>query len=88
MFVVIPYPWFDRFSENPQVKAFVRGVTAAAAGAIAGACFVLARRAIVDLPTLLIGLVTLALLYRLKIPEPVLIISAGALGILIFWTRG
>jgi len=88
LFVVIPYPWFDRFSENPRVKAFVRGVTAAAAGAIAGACFVLARRAIIDLPSLLIGLATLALLYRFKIPEPVLIIAAGGLGILIFWTRG
>ncbi|MGH7341601.1 MAG: chromate efflux transporter, partial [Candidatus Rokuibacteriota bacterium] len=61
LFVVVPYPWFDRFSENPQVKAFVNGVTAAAAGAIAGACFVLARRAIFDLPTLLLGLVTLAI---------------------------
>ncbi len=88
LFVVIPYPWFDRFSENPQVKAFVRGVTAAAAGAIAGACFVLARRAIIDLPTALIGLAALALLYRFKIPEPLLIIAAGGLGILIFWTRG
>src|SRR3990172_9550948 len=29
-FVVIPYPWFDRFSENPQVKTFVKGVTAPA----------------------------------------------------------
>jgi len=29
LFVVIPFPWFDRFSENPQVKAFVGGVTAA-----------------------------------------------------------
>ena len=36
---------------NPQVKAFVGGVTAAAAGAIAGACFVLGRRAIFDVPT-------------------------------------
>jgi len=41
LFVVVPYPWFDRFSDNPQVKAFVSGVTAAAAGAIAGACVVL-----------------------------------------------
>ena len=38
LFVVIPFPWFDRFSENPKVKAFVGGVTAAASGAIAGAC--------------------------------------------------
>ena len=87
LFVVIPYPWFDRFSENPQVKAFVKGVTAAAAGAIAGACFVLARRAIVDLPTLLMGAVTLAILTRFKIPEPVVIITAGLLGIVIFSLR-
>src|SRR6185503_17552354 len=58
----IPFPWFDRFSENPQVKAFVGGVTAAASGAIAGACFVLARRAIVDVPTLLVGLVALGII--------------------------
>ena len=85
---MIPYPWFDRFSGNPQVKAFVKGVTAAAAGAIAGACFVLARRAIFDLPTLLMGVVTLALLTRFKISEPVAIIAAGLLGILIFSIRG
>lgn len=87
LFVVIPYPWFDRFSENPQVKAFVRGVTAAAAGAIAGACVVLARRAIVDLPTLLLGLATLVILSRFKIPEPVVIVAAAALGIVIFSLR-
>lgn len=87
-FVVIPYPWFDRFSENPQMKAFVKGVTAAAAGAIAGACFVLARRAIFDLPTLLLGLATLAIVTRFKLPEPIVIIAAGLLGILIFSLRG
>ena len=52
LFVVIPFPWFDRISGNPKVKAFVAGVTAAASGTIAGACFVLARRAIFDVPTL------------------------------------
>jgi chromate transporter len=87
-FVVIPYPWFDRFSENPQVKTFVKGVTAAASGAIAGACFVLARRAIFDLPTLLMGVVTLAILTRFKVPEPAVIIAAGLLGIAIFSLRG
>jgi len=88
LFVVIPFPWFDRVSGNPQVKAFVGGVTAAAAGAIAGACLVLTRRAIVDVPTLLIGLVALGLTWRFKIPEPVLIAAAAAVGLLLFWTRG
>src|SRR5438309_10134878 len=41
--VIVPGPWFVRHRDNPQVKAFVRGATAAAAGAIAGATVVLSR---------------------------------------------
>ncbi len=88
LFVVIPFPWFDRFSENPKVKAFVGGVTAAASGAIAGACYVLARRAITDIPTLLIALVALGIVWRFKVPEPVLIAAGAAAGLLIFSIRG
>jgi len=85
LFVVIPYPWFDRISANPQVKAFVAGVTAAAAGAIAGACLVLARRAIVDAPALAIALATLGITWRVRVPEPVLIAAAGAAGLFVRW---
>ncbi|MBI4371743.1 MAG: chromate efflux transporter, partial [Elusimicrobia bacterium] len=41
LFVVIPFPWFKRHGGNPQLKAFVDGVTAAAVGAITGAVFTL-----------------------------------------------
>jgi chromate transporter len=88
LFVVIPFPWFDRFSQDPRVKAFVGGVTAAASGAIAGACFVLARRAIVDIPTLLIAGVVLGVLWRFRVPEPVLIGAGAAAGLLIVSIRG
>ncbi len=88
LFVVIPYPWFDKWSANPQVKAFVKGVTAAAAGAIAGACFVLGRRAIFDVPTAALAVAALVLLWRFKVPEPILIVSAGLIGFAIFWLRG
>jgi chromate transporter len=87
LFVVIPFPWFDRVSGNPQMKAFVGGVTAAASGAIAGACFVLARRAFVDVPTVLIGGVALAVAWRFKMPEPVLIAAGAAAGFIIFALR-
>lgn len=82
LFVVIPFPYFDRISANPKVKAFVAGVTAAASGTIAGACFVLARRAIIDVPTLLIALAVLGITWRLKVPEPLLIAAGAAAGIL------
>ena len=87
LFVVIPFPFFDRISGNPQVKAFVAGVTAAASGAIAGGCFVLARRAIIDLPTLLIALAVLGVTWRFKIPEPLLIAAGAAAGLVIVWLR-
>jgi len=71
----------------PSVKGFVVGVTAAASGTIAGACFVLARRAIVDVPTLVIGLAALLPAWRFTIPEPVLIAAGAAAGLLVFSLR-
>jgi len=61
----------------------VRGVTAAATGAIAGAVVVLARRSVYDLPTLLICVVSVAVLWRWKIPEPLLIACAAFAGLLL-----
>lgn len=81
LFTVIPAPYFRRFAQNRPIRAFVDGVTAAATGAIAGAAFVLGRRAIVDLPTALIALLTLAVLLKVrKVPEPLVIVSAGVVG--------
>src|SRR4051812_22279718 len=69
--VVIPAPYYKKVADNASVKAFVDGVSAAATGAIAGAAFVLGRRAIVDLPTLIILGATLAVLtWVKKVPEP------------------
>lgn len=84
LFVVIPAPFYRRFAGNRSLKAFVDGVTAAATGAIAGAAFVLGRRAIFDLPTTLLAVATLLLLLRFrKAPEPLVIVAAGVLGIVI-----
>ncbi len=68
----------------PQVKAFVQGVTAAAVGAIAGAAYILARRSLIDVPTVLIAVITFAILTATKkIPEPVLILTAGVIGMVL-----
>lgn len=81
LFVIIPAPSFRRWAKNRQLKAFVDGVTAAATGAIAGAAFVLGRRAIVDVPTAIMALGTLAALLKLKkVPEPLIIAAAGVVG--------
>lgn len=82
--VVVAAPYFHRVAGNRSVKAFVDGVTAAATGAIAGAAFVLGRRAILDVPTVSIALAALALLLiPRRLPEPVLIVAAGVVGVLV-----
>jgi len=81
--VVLLAPSYKRWAKNPQLNAFVRGVTAAATGAIAGAVIVLARRSIYDVPTFAIAIVSLAVLFRWKVPEPVLIGCAAIAGLLL-----
>jgi len=84
LFVIIPAPYFRKYARNTFVSAFVSGVTAAATGAIAGAAFVLGRRAIVDITTAALALVTLLILIKVrKVPEPLLILCAGLVGLLI-----
>ncbi len=81
LLTIIPAPWVRRHRDQPQLKAFAQGATAAATGAIAGAVIVLGGRAIVDVPTALIALGSLGVLWRYKVPEPVLVAVAGALGL-------
>ncbi|MDP9223963.1 MAG: chromate efflux transporter [Actinomycetota bacterium] len=81
--VVVPGGWFMRHRHNPQIQAFVKGATAAAAGAIAGATIVLTRQAVVDVPTMVIAVGALALLWRFKLQEPVIVLLAGVAGLLL-----
>lgn len=82
LLVIVPARYFRRSVGDPRVKAFVEGVTAAAAGAIAGAAFVLGRRAVFDLPTALICVATLVAATRLKwLSEPLIIVAAGIVGV-------
>jgi chromate transporter len=81
--VIVPGPWFVRHQGNPQVKAFVRGATSAAAGAIAGATVVLSKGAIVDWKTAGIAIVALGFVLRFKNREPVLVACAAVAGVLL-----
>jgi chromate transporter len=82
--VLFVSPYFARIARNPQARAALEGVTAAATGAIAGAVYVLGRRAIHDWTTALIGVVALLITLRWKIPEPLLIAGAALAGVLLY----
>jgi chromate transporter len=81
--VVVPGRWFIRHRADPRVRGFVRGATAAAAGAIGGATIVLTRGAVVDWETGVISLVGLAFVFRFKNREPVLVLLAAVAGLLL-----
>jgi len=84
LFTIAMAPYFHKIAENKSVKAFVDGITAAVVGALVGSVFVIASRTIIDIPTLLIAVITIfALIYVKKIQEPVVILIAAVLGILI-----
>lgn len=82
IFTILPAPYFKKYGKHPAIKAFVDGVTAAAIGAIAGAVLVLAKRNLTDIPTIVIALITILVLYTYKkIPEPLVIGVASIVGI-------
>jgi len=84
LFTIIPAPYFKKYGKHPSIKAFVDGITAAAIGAIVGAVLVLGKRQISDLPSALIALATMTALLRFKkIQEPLIILVAAIVGLLI-----
>jgi len=83
LFTIIPAPYFKKYGKKPGIKAFVDGVTAAAVGAIVGAVIVLAKRQFIDIPSVVIAIITVLILLRFKVQEPLIIIAAAILGLLI-----
>ena len=82
--VVVPGPWFLRHRQNPQLRAFVRGASAAAAGAIGGVTVILTKQAVVDLPAALIALACAAAIWRFRAKEPLVVAFAGAAGVILY----
>jgi chromate transporter len=83
VFVVIPGPILRRHGEHPRLQGFIKGATAAAAGAIAGAAIVIGEQVITAPASAAVAVVALALLLqrRAKVPEPALVAAAALVGI-------
>ena len=85
LFTVIPAPYFKKYGKRPSIVAFVDGVTAAAVGAITGAVIVLAKRSLIDVPTVVLAVATVLLLWRFKkLPEPVIVLGASIIGLIAY----
>jgi chromate transporter len=91
LFTIIPAPYFKKHGKRPGIVAFVDGVTAAAVGAIAGAVIVLGRRTIFgdrfspDIFKVMLLAATIVLLLRFKkLPEPVIVLGAAVIGMVVY----
>ncbi|WP_312029599.1 chromate transporter [Paenibacillus sedimenti] len=85
LLTIIPAPFFKKYGKLPGINAFVNGVTAAATGAISGAVIVLGQRSIIDIPTALLALITLVLLWKnKKVSEPVIILVSAIIGLFLY----
>lgn len=84
LFTIALAPSFKKIAENKSVKAFVEGITAAVIGALVGSVIVIAKRNIIDIPTIIIAILTIfSLLYIKKIQEPYIIVIAAIVGVFI-----
>lgn len=85
LLTILPAPYFKKHGKRPAIVAFVDGVTAAAIGAIAGAVVVIGQRSITDWVTAALALVTVGVLWRFKkVTEPVVVLAAALIGLLVF----
>jgi chromate transporter len=82
--VLVVAPLLVRHGKNPNVQGFVRGAYAAAIGTILGACFLLGKIAIGDWLTALIGVAALAVLFRWKVSNPLLIAATALIGLIAY----
>lgn len=80
--VLVAAPVLIRHRNNLNVQGFVKGAYAAAIGTIGGACVLLGKIAIGDWLTALIGVASLAVLFRWKVSNPALIAVTAVIGLI------
>jgi chromate transporter len=84
LFVLVVGRYIIRYRQHPALRGFVKGATSAASGAIAGAAVILAQGSIVDMPTTTLAVAGLLLLWRFRIPEPLLVGLAAVAGLVMY----
>jgi chromate transporter len=84
LFVLIVAPILVRHRAQPDVQGFVKGAYAAAIGTIFGASVLLGKIAIGDWLTATIAGVSLLVLFRWKISNPLLVAVTAVIGIVAF----
>jgi chromate transporter len=83
LFVAILNPLVPKMRSSDWASALLDGVNVAALGLMAGVTIFLGRAAIIDIPSIILALVTAVLLFRFKISTIWLVLGAALVGILL-----
>jgi chromate transporter len=84
LLVLVAAPILARHRSNLDVQGFIKGAYAAAIGTILGACILLGRIAIGDWLTVVIGVTSLAVLFRWNVHNALLIAATALIGLITF----
>jgi chromate transporter len=84
LLILIAAPILRRHRGNANVQGFIKGAYAAAIGTILGACVLLGRIAIGDWLTVLIAAGSLAVLFKFKVSNPMLVGATAVIGLVAF----
>lgn len=80
VFVAVTAPFLSRLRQLPSLAGFLDGTNVASLAMMTSVCFLLAKAALVDVPTLLLGAVGAVLLIRFKVSSAWLLLGSAALG--------
>lgn len=81
VFVALTNPLIPRMRQSPWLAALLDGVVAASLGLMAAVTVELGRRALVDVPTVLVALAAAVLLIRFRVNSTWLIIGGALVGL-------
>jgi chromate transporter len=84
-FVALLARFMPHIRKSPWSAAFLDGVNVSALGLMAGVTWQLGRAAIVDLPTALLAVVAVVLLFRFQINSAWLVLAGGVVGLVILY---
>jgi chromate transporter len=87
VFVAVSHRYIERMRSSQWFSGLLDGVNAAAVGLMAGVTVQLAREAIVDATTLIVGVTTLLLMTAARINSAWLILVGGAIGLAVDFLR-
>lgn len=83
IFVILIAKWLKRYRDNFYFQSFIKGANAAAIGAILSTAVILSKGSVIDIPTIVLFVASLCLLFFTRLHSLYLIIFSALLGILI-----